>query len=356
MPSELLANSQQDWRTDRILQAAERSLACIDLPAFFESVREQVALTQSLLFGENSAAGQRALARALEASRVRPRLRRALELALVPLYDKPLLPLATPGGEFLWLFGMPVCVTFSESALKAGSFALPGDLFEAAPVLEALRQSGHIDATVPLRAFSGLWQREDLTNAGPQTWATAFVGNELFATDVPVPGVVSVSENFPLHRTREFFVLAAARMPAGTRHLLGAHAREQALREVTTQCVRAGLARAGVAVDRVQAYAPVALAHAYLLATPSWQDALQANLHDAAQCGATHAFVRFPNVDYFEVVVRNATGDTLALAPAACALEPRQALVSMLAQCAKTCGLTWSGSFSSLHPSTPALH
>lgn len=355
MPAPVSTASAQDWPLRHILARAERSLACTELSTFFGSLREQVELMQSLLFGEDPAGARDALAEALQAARHRPRLRQALELALVPLYDKPLLPRAGESPEFLWLFAVPVCVTFAEATLAAGSFALPADLFDGAALIAALRESGHVPSVVPLRAFSGLWQREDITSAGAQAWALTFVGNELFEADAPSPGLVAVSELFPLHRSREFFVLAAARVPVGTRQLFAPVARTQRFRQAVGQCVRAGLERAGVAVESVQAFAPGPLAQAWLLSTQSWQAALQANLRDAAAHDAQEALVRYPGPDYFEVVVRNAQGRELAVTPPALALEPKLEVVRTLAHAARAARLVWSGSFTSVHTGGPLL-
>jgi hypothetical protein len=345
----------QDWPLRHILATAERSLACTELSTFFGSLREQVEFLQSLLFGEDPSGARDALAAALDAARHRPRLRQTLELALVPLYDKPLLPRVDDPPEFLWLFAVPVCVTFAETTLAAGSFALPADLVDGAELIAALRDSGHVPSVVPLRAFSGLWQREDLTGAGAQTWALTFVGNELFEADAPTPRVVDVSEHFPLHRSREFFVLAAARVPVGTRRLFAPVARTQRFRQAVVQCVRAGLERAGVAAESVQAFAPGPLAQAWLLSAQSWQAALQANLRDAAAHGAREVLVRYPGPDYFEVVVRNAQGRELAVAPPALALEPKLEVVHTLADGARAARLAWSGSFSSAHLTSALL-
>lgn len=358
MPLPASERLAQDWPVRHILATAERSLACAELSGFFEVLGEQVQLVRSLLFGEHAQGAHEALAAALEAARARPRLRQALELALVPVYDKPLLPPAAgePERKFLWAFVVPVCVSFSEATLARAPFALPEGLLDAQELAATLRDSGHVPSVVPLRAFSGLWQREDIMAAGAQAWGMAAVHNELFGPGAPAAGPIETGEGFPLWRSREFFALVTARVPVGTRRLFAPVARTQHFAQAASHCVRAGLQRAGLAVDAVQVFAPAPLAQAWLLGAQSWQAALQANLHDARKHGATGAFVRYPNPDYFEVVVSNGQGGEIAVAPAALALEPKLEVVRMLAQATRGARLAWTGAFSSAHATGALLH
>jgi hypothetical protein len=346
-----------NWRVRQLLQAAHASLACPDRASFYRSLQKQVELAQEMLAQTQERRDvETALDEALGATRDRPRLHRILELSLVPLYDKPLLPGTDGVREFLWLFAIPVHVTFSQNALAATPLELPASLFDVVPVLHALRASDCLRLDGPLRMFSGLWQREELLCLGPQTWARAFVHNELYDEPVaPARAGLLLHPDFPLNRTRNFYVLAAMRCPSGSAALFS-HGQDESFRTSVAATVSEGLVSAGVGFDAVQAFEAGSFAVAYLTGERSWQSALLANLQDARANGATGVGVQFPSPDHVEVYVWDEQERRALLAPASLIVEPKPEVAQTVASVAQAAGLQWCGSSSSLHNTTPLLH
>lgn len=346
-----------DWRVRRLLLAADASLACVDGESFYRSLQKQVTLTHEMLTQPAPDLDpQAAISAALESARNQPGRRRMLELSLVPLYDKPLLPDSGGEREFLWVFVIPVRITFAVDALDARPLELPGEAFDAQVVLNALHDSRSLQAPGTVRLFSCLWQREELSCIGSRAWARAFVHNELYDEPVAPPRApLALHPEFPLNRTRSFYILGAARCVQGTKTLFS-NERDPQFCDITAASLHERIAAAGIPLEDVCVFEAGSFATAYLVGESSWQSALHANLQDAREHGAVGASVQFPSPNHTEVYAWDESERKTLIAPASLTIEPKPEIVRTVFAVAQAAELKWCGSSSSQHNTVKLLH
>lgn len=278
------------------------------------------------------------------ATAAEPRRRRILELCSWPIFDKPALPLESPGlPEFIWVFALPFVVTFAPAQLPT-PVVLDGDAFDPDAVLELLEASEAVSSKGHLRVFSTLFRKEDLHAYGPQNIAQFFVGAELGLTSPPQPLPVTFDRDIDCARSVPFFALCACRMQLGEKTLLN---RDVVWSAAALEAeIFTGLQSRGLAVEAVHSLPPCSLAETLFQCAGPSLEAMERNLDEATKLyGELELIIRHPMDGLAEVNAFNAAGEEVVLQPPFSFFEPRLELRKTIAQYCERRRLGFRGSF-----------
>lgn len=213
MPSKI---SRSD--VDAILKLTRQPLEAETGEAFFEAVRRSY---DELHKGLVRKASRRMLDALEEAqSHCHLRQRRILDVCSWPIFDKPAMPGSDPDAlpEFLWIFCIPFVVQFSPEAIKKPIF-FSDELFDGRTVLRKMIGNNCLNPKAMVAGFPTLMSREDLHSMGPCNLATAFIQAELGGTANLQPMPRELDAEVESGRLSTYFMVAAARLPAGEKQL-----------------------------------------------------------------------------------------------------------------------------------------
>lgn len=288
------------------------------------------------------------LSRLFEGTLGNIRRRRIIELCAWPILDKPALPMeAEDIPEFLWLFVIPVMVTFSQAQLQA-PIVLEEGLFDVGQVLKCVESSRALNPRAHLGAFPSLLRREDLHAYGPQNLAKIFVGAELGGVETLQGLPVIMDAEVESCRSVMFFIPCAGRFQVGEKDLFD-KAQPWCSEEVS-HLVEQGLLAHGFQVDAVASYPPTSMAEALFHCTGSGVLELEANLLEAKRLyGKLDVLIRYPAEGFAEVNAINEAGQELVMLPAFAFFEPRTELQATLKAICNDNGMGFKGGFALVH-------
>jgi hypothetical protein len=342
----------------KLLQLAGPTLRASTAKEFMEGVRQGFeGVYTSLMEGADQPRTLSALKAALSASDVPIRHRKALELCVWPIFDKPMLPQNGSGvPEFLWLYSLPFVVQFSTRGAER-PIQFSEDVFDMEALTQAVYQSGRLSAKAVLGGFPTLFTREDLQRQGAPTLATAAV---CVSTGLGQPGLtpggLEFDSDIECARVATFFVVGTARMPAGERTLMNPSAAWPP--EGLERLILAGLTEQGFEVETVTSMAPCSMAETLLRCTSTGHLEFCKVLALAQQHYAlTGVSIEHSGEGWAELhATIRGEQDAILILPAFAFVEPRDELQGCIQQCCLDLGIPFKGAFSVALPISSMLH
>lgn len=283
------------------------------------------------------------------------RRRRVAELCAWPIFDKPALPTEQDAlPEFLWLFAIPFLVTFSAEQLTR-PILLEGPVFDADALLTCVEESGALNDDGYIRAFSTMLRRDDLHAYGPRGLASTFVTAELGGDEVPQPLPLFMDEDLESHRTVVYFVPCAARLPAGTQHLINPNA--VWCEQEAARVIREGLEMQGLELDNVRSLPPCSMAEIMFHCSGSGLAELESNLARAKQIyGELKVVIKYPMEGFAEINALNSDGQEIMLLPAFAFVEPQGELRQVVNAICEQHDITFKGTFAPAFAGSRLIH
>jgi hypothetical protein len=283
------------------------------------------------------------------------RRRRVAELCAWSIFDKPALPTEKDAlPEFLWLFAMPFLVTFSAEQLTR-PVLLEGPVFDADALLTCAEEAEVFNENGYIRAFSTMLRRDDLHAYGPRGLASTFVTAELGGDEVPQPLPLLMDEDIESHRTVVYFVPCAARLPAGTQHLINKDA--VWCDQEAARIIREGLEMQGLELDNVRSLPPCPMSEIMLYCSGSGLAELESNLARAKQVyGELKVVIKYPMEGFAEINALNNEGQEIMLLPAFAFVEPQGELRQVVNAICEQHDIPFKGSFTPAFTGSRLIH
>jgi hypothetical protein len=339
-PEDNMPDANHSPSAQRFLDLALQVSRADSSEKFYDSLRKGYLGVHALLTNDADGHEAQALREAFEASQANLAQRLALQLCVMPLYEKPGLP--TDEGappEFLWMFALPVVIRFTQQLTDKGNFVWPEDVLPANELLALLHDGNRLEPRAQLGMFTPLYTRNDLLAWGPENMAFHAVNAELMGTPAPAPLPVNLSADRPASRSMLFFGVGLARVPVGVKSLLRRQDDERDLSAMTA-LIASRLAELGVSVEAVTVCPPCPITSSCFMANPAYLGQVYENCLSAKEeLGAVSAQVRFPMPGYLEISALTASGKELSLLPAEPCCEPPGVVITLLEHELRRAGL-----------------